>query len=112
MRKLSLVFAVVVFALVSSTAFAQEGMETAAQDQAAAVQEKTEVKVSELPEAVTKTLTESFSDYTADKAFKATENEKEVYYINLVKENEALTVVIDADGNVVGKSADGGEGKK
>jgi len=103
MRKLSLVFAFVVFALVSTTTFAQEGMEAATQDVAEAVQEKTEVKVSELPEAVTKTLTEEFSDFTADKAYKATENEKEVYYINLVKEDEALTVIIDADGNVVAK---------
>jgi len=111
MRKLSLVFA---FALVSTTIFAQEGMDTAAADAQAAVQEvavqevvavqeKEEVAVSELPEAVTKTLTEEFADYSADKAFKATENEKEVYYINLLKENEALTVVIDADGNVVAK---------
>ncbi len=100
MRKFSLVIVFAVFALVSTTSFAQEA-EAAVEVAQEVLQEKVEVNVSELPEAVTKTLTEEFADYTADKAFQATENEKTVYYIDLIKENEALTVVIDADGNVV-----------
>ncbi len=107
MKKFSLVIVFAVFALVSTTTFAQEGMEVAAQDATEAVQEvvqeKVEVQISELPEAVTKTLATEFVDYTAEKAFQTTENEKVVYYVGLTKENEALTVVIDAEGNIVDK---------
>ncbi len=99
MKKLSLVFVFAIVALFSTTTFAQEVSE----DVQETIQQKVEIEVSELPEVVLKTLAEDFSDYTADKAYKATENQKEIFYVLLVKAGEILTVIIDADGSILGR---------
>jgi hypothetical protein len=99
MRKLSILLAFAVLSLVSTTAFAQEVKEEVQE----VAQDKVEVQISELPEAVTKTLGENYAEYTATKAYKSVLDEKEVYTITLVKEQESVEVLIDADGNVIQK---------
>ncbi len=95
MRKLGLLLAFAVLSLVSTTTFAEEVQEV--------VQEKVEVQISELPEAVTKTLGEQFAEYAAEKAYKSILDEKEVYYVKLAKGEEYIKVLIDAEGNVIEK---------
>ncbi len=99
MRKLSILLAFAVLSLVSTTTFAQEVKEEAQE----VVQDKVEIQISELPEAVTKTLGEQFAEYTAEKAYKSILDEKEVYYVKLVKDGEYNVVLIDAEGNVIQK---------
>jgi ElaB/YqjD/DUF883 family membrane-anchored ribosome-binding protein len=102
MRKLSYLIVFAALSLISTTTFAQEeGEEVKAEAKEMLQQEKVEVKLSELPEAVTKTLSEQFEEYTAEKAYKGVEDEKVVYYIHLIKEGENIVAAIDADGNVI-----------
>ncbi|MCF6348098.1 MAG: hypothetical protein L3J20_07345 [Flavobacteriaceae bacterium] len=99
MRKLSILLAFAVLSLVSTTTFAQEAKEEVKE----IVQDKVEIQISELPEAVTKTLGEQFAEFTAEKAYKSVLDEKEVYYVKLVKDGEYSVVLIDAEGNVIQK---------
>lgn len=99
MRKLSILLAFAVLSLISTTTFAQEATEEVQE----VTQDKVEVQVSELPEAVTKALGENFAEYTATKAYKSVLDEKEVYTITLVKDEESVDVLIDAEGNVIQK---------
>ncbi len=99
MRKLSILLAFAVLSLVSTTTFAQETKEEVKE----VVQDKVEIQISELPEAVTKTLGEQFAEFTAEKAYKSVLDEKEVYYVKLVKDGEYSVVLIDAEGNVIQK---------
>lgn len=99
MRKLSILLAFAVLSLVSTTTFAQETKEEVKE----IVQDKVEIQISELPEAVTKTLGEQFAEFTAEKAYKSVLDEKEVYYVKLVKDGEYNVVLIDAEGNVIQK---------
>ncbi len=99
MKKLGLLLAFAVLSLVSTTTFAQEVKEEVQE----VVQEKVEVQISELPEAVTKTLGEQFAEYAAEKAYKSILDEKEVYYVKLAKGEEYIKVLIDAEGNVIEK---------
>ena len=101
MRKLGLILMVAMFAAVSTSAFAQEGKEAVAEQVQQAVQDKVEIQVSELPEAVTNAISESYADYTAEKAYKAVKEEKEVYYVKLSSEGKNIKVLFDADGNVL-----------
>ncbi len=97
MRKLSILLAFAVLSLVSTTTFAQETKEKVQ----AIEQEKVEVQISELPEAVTKALGEQFTGFTAEKAYKTVQDEKEVYYVKLVKGEQHVKALIDAEGNVI-----------
>jgi len=99
MRKLSILLAFAVLSLVSTTTFAQEAKEEVKE----VVQDKVEIQISELPEAVTKTLGEQYAEYNAEKAYKSVLDEKEVYYVKLVKDGEYNVVLIDAEGNVIQK---------
>lgn len=99
MRKLSILLAFAVLSLVSTTTFAQDAKEEVKE----VAQDKVEIQISELPEAVTKTLGEQFAEYTAEKAYKSVLDEKEVYYVKLVKDGEYNVVLIDAEGNVIQK---------
>jgi len=99
MRKLSILLAFAVLSLVSTTTFAQEVKEEVKE----VIQDKVEIQISELPEAVTKTLGEQFAEFTAEKAYKSVLDEKEVYYVKLVKDGEYNVVLIDAEGNVIQK---------
>jgi len=102
MRKLSILLVFAVLSLVSTTTFAQDAKEEV-QAAVAQEQEKVEVQISELPEAVTKTLGEQFAEYTAEKAYKTVKGDKEVYYVKLVKGEEYKKVLIDAEGNLMEK---------
>ncbi|MCF6296485.1 MAG: hypothetical protein L3J08_00625 [Flavobacteriaceae bacterium] len=95
MKKLIYLLMIGAFSLTSTTIFAQEVKE--AQE---TVQDKVEVQLSDLPEAVTKALGENFAGYTAEKAYKIMHNEKEIYYVYMVKDDESIRVIIDADGNI------------
>ena len=100
MKKLKFLLVVLVMSLMSTISFAQvEEVKTE-------VQEKAEVKVSDLPEAVTKTLADAFAGYEATKAFSSTLNGKVVYYISLTAEEKSTEVIVDAEGNVVGNTSE------
>ena len=95
MKKLIYLLLIGAFSLTSTTVFAQETKE--AQE---TIQDKVEVQLSDLPEAVTKALGENFAGYTAEKAYKVIHNKKEIYYIYMVKDDESIRVIIDTEGNI------------
>ncbi|MDY7394797.1 hypothetical protein UMM65_06060 [Aureibaculum sp. 2210JD6-5] len=100
MRKLSFLVAFAVMSLVSTATFAQEVEETVV-EAVAQQEEKVEIQVSELPEAVTAALAADFADYSADKAYKTTKDEQEVYWVVLSKEDANIKVLFDAEGKVI-----------
>ena len=63
MRKLSFLFLFAALSLISLTTFAQEMKEDVKARATEMIQEKVEIKLSELPEAVTKALGEEFAEY-------------------------------------------------
>jgi len=76
--------------------FAQDIVEETVQ------QEKNEIQVGELPEAITNTLTSEFSNFTAGKAFKSTLDGQEVYYIQLVKSDAtSIEVLFNNAGKII-----------
>ncbi len=99
MRKLSFLFLVAALSLVSTTAFAQEVQK----EVKAVVQEKVEIKLSELPEAVTKALGEQFADATAEKAYKETQDGQDIYHVRLENDGAYTMVHFDAEGKVLGQ---------
>ena len=71
MRKLSYLIVFAALSLISTTTFAQEVKEEVKAEVKKVLQEdKVEVKLSELPEAVTDALGDEFEGYTAKKAYK------------------------------------------
>lgn len=104
MKKLSYLIVFVMLSLISTTAFAQEIKGKVKMESKEMLQkEKVEVKLSELPEAVTDVLGDEFDGYTAKKAYKATKKNKEVFYIKLEKEGKYIKVLIDTEGQVIEK---------
>ncbi|HBS12145.1 MAG TPA: hypothetical protein DEO36_06305 [Flavobacteriaceae bacterium] len=113
MKKVSYVFAVAVLSLISTTAFAQEeavadvAEATTTEEVVEAVateatpQERTEIELSELPEAVATAVTTDFAGYTADKAFKSSVDGKDIFTIQLSKDGEAVEANYTAEGKVV-----------
>ena len=100
MRKLSFLAAFAVMSLASTTTFAQEVEETII-EAVAQQEDKVEIEVSELPETVTATLSADFADYSTDKAFKTMQDEKEVYWVALSKEDANIKVLFDSEGKVI-----------
>ncbi len=106
MKKLFVLSVFVLFGLFSATTFAQVEEEKAL----AEVQDATEVKLSELPEAITKSVKGNFSDYTLKKAAKvlkqnpASKKNEAFYNVTLVKGKEVLNVLFDAKGNELKKA--------
>ena len=101
MRKLSFLFLFAIASLFSTATFAQEVKEevkTVAQE---VQQDMEEVKLSDLPDAVKKTLGESFAQYTPVKALKAKKEDKVIYYIKIQKDSDVVTVMIDEAGAVI-----------
>ena len=103
MRKLSFLFLVAALSLVSTTAFAQEVQKEVKAVVKEVAQEKVEIKLSELPEAVTDVLGDEFAEFTAEKAYKAQKNNADVFYIKLKKDGKYTKVLIDATGKVLEK---------
>ena len=102
MRKLSFLFLFAALSLLTTTTFAQE-IEKVKAIATEAVQEKVEIKLNELPEAVTKTLGEQFAEFTTEKAYKVTQDDQEVFYVKLSKDDTYTMVHLDAEGEVLGQ---------
>ena len=100
MRKLSFAVAFAAMSLVSTGVFAQE-VEEVVEVVEVVQQDRVEIQVSELPEAVTNALAANFSEHTASQAFKTLKNEQEVYVIVLAKDEATEEVTFDAEGNVI-----------
>jgi len=109
MKKLSFLFLVTALSLVSITAFAQEVQQEVKAITEVVVQEKVEIKLSELPEAVTKALGEQFAESTAEKAYKATQDGQDIYHVKLEKDGTYTMVHFDTDGKVLGQEEIEGE---
>ncbi len=103
MRKLGFLFLVAALSLVSTTTFAQENKEDVTVAVKESAQEKVEIKLSELPEAVTKSLGENFAESTAEKAYKVTQDGQEIYHVKLEKDGAYTMVHFDAEGKVLGQ---------
>jgi ABC-type phosphate transport system substrate-binding protein len=104
MRKLSFLFLFAAFGLASTTTFAQEVKEEVkAVVEKVQKQEKVEIKLSELPEAVTKALGEEFAEYTAGKAYKVTKDGTASFYVKLEKDGTVTKVHFNAEGKVLGQ---------
>jgi len=103
MRKLSFLFLFVALGLFTTTTFAQEIKEEVKAVAKKQAQNKVEVKLSELPEAITKTLSTEFAEFTAAKAYKAKKDNADVYYVKLKKDGKWTKVLFDAAGKVLDK---------
>ena len=101
MRKLRFLVLFAALGLFTMTTFAQEVKEEATVETVA--QEKVEIQLSELPEAVTKALGEQFADSTAEKAYKATQDGQDIYHVKLEKDGAYTLVHFDAEGKVLGQ---------
>ncbi|HBK70264.1 MAG TPA: hypothetical protein DDZ39_01175 [Flavobacteriaceae bacterium] len=98
MRKLSYLIAVTVLSLISTATFAQDVVDATETN----LQEKVEIQAGELPEAVTNALTSGYTDYTVGKAFKATHDGQEVYYVQLAKAGAtSIEVLFDTAGKII-----------
>ena len=97
MRKLSYLILIAVLGLSSANTFAINV------DVAITQEDKVEIKISELPKAVTKTLSKEFAEFTVVKAYKATIYNKDVFYLKLVKNGIYAGARINADGTIVGQ---------
>jgi len=109
MRKLSFLFLFAAFSLVTTTTFAQEVKEEVKTVALATAQEKVEIKLSELPEAITKTIGEQFAESTAEKAYKATQDGQDIYHVKLEKDGAYTLVHFDTEGKVLGQEEIEGE---
>jgi hypothetical protein len=69
---------------------------------------RTEVQMSELPEAVSSKLQEEeYEEWTPTASYIVRdENEQEVYHVDLQKEDEMKTVKFDSQGNKIDKDKD------
>tara|TARA_R110002073_G_scaffold57778_4_gene146654 strand:- start:59306 stop:59641 length:336 start_codon:yes stop_codon:yes gene_type:complete len=102
MRKLSFLFLFVAAGLVSTTTYAQE-MKKEVKEVVKKQQEKVEIQISELPEAITKTLSSEFADLKADKAYKFEKEGKSLFYVKLKSADKHIKVTLDTEGNVLSK---------
>jgi len=100
MRKLSFLFLVAALSLISTATFAQEIKEEV---KVVAQEEAVEIKLSELPEAVTKALGEQFAEHTAEKAYKAKKDGKDIFQVKLEKDGSYTMVHFSAEGEVLGQ---------
>lgn len=100
MKKLSLLVAFAVMSLVSTTTFAQEIEESIAEE-VIEQEDKIEIEVGELPEAIMNAISTNFSELTAAKAFKTLKDDNEFYLVVLVKDDAQEEVLFDAEGNVI-----------
>ena len=105
MKKVSILFVFAFVFLAGTTAFDQETKEEVKKEVKKEMKaQKAEIAIAALPDAVHKTLKESFADYTVKKAY-AVKNEKgeQVYYTKIEKGGKWLKVGLDANGKVFKK---------
>ena len=105
MKKLSILFVFAFFFLAGTTAFAQESKEEVKKEVKQEMKaQKAEVAVADLPEAVQKTLNESFADYNVKKAYKVKSEDGVVkYYTKIEKDGKWLKIGLDSEGKVFKK---------
>lgn len=102
MKKVSfMIFVLSLISLLSIEVNAQEPKEEIKAVTKELQKEKEEIKLSELPVAVTKALGEQFAEYTAEKAYKGKKADKAVYLVKLSKDGETKKVWISAEGKVI-----------
>ena len=101
MRKLSFLLVIVMVSLLSTTIVAQETTKEVQVVANSVQQDMEEVKLSDLPDAVKKTLGETFAEYSAEKALKAKKDDAFIYYIKLQKDGQFTTVMINEEGKVI-----------
>lgn len=103
MRKLRFLFLFAALSLFTTTTFAQEIKEEVKEKASKTIQKKVEIKLSELPEAVSKVLGKEFAEFTAAKAYKAKKDNKEIFHVKLEKDGKYTMVHFDSEGNIKGK---------
>jgi Na+-translocating ferredoxin:NAD+ oxidoreductase RnfG subunit len=105
MKKLSILFVLAFFFLAGTTAFAQEVKEEIKKEVKKEMKtQKAELAVADLPDAVQKTLKESFADYNVKKAYKYKNDKGEtVFYTKVEKDGKWLKIGLDANGKVFKK---------
>ncbi len=97
MKKLKFLLVLTAVLFVNAISFAQ--VEDAAVT--TEVQERVEVKVSDLPEAVTKALADQFAGYEVTQAFQTVQDGAEAFSVSLAKDEKSTVVVVDSQGNVL-----------
>jgi hypothetical protein len=111
MKKLFVLSLLAIFTLTSFTSIAQiedEDVETVIQDE-------TKIEVTNLPDAVTKTLKANFANFTVEKASKVLKQnagslKNEAFYnVTLTNKEKSVTVLFDANGNEVKDEKEEGE---
>ena len=103
MKNLKIIFVAITISLISSVCFSQTQI---------IKEEKTEVQVSDLPETVTKTLTEIYPDYEIVKAYNTTLDSKKVYSISLLDQEKKTEVYVDTQGNLIENTLEDDNDKK
>ena len=68
-----------------------------------------EIKVEELPDAVSKAIKNGYTDYTVSKAYLGSDN---TYKVSLTKNNETINVFFNADGQFLKIDQSGDETMK
>jgi len=102
MKKLSILFLFAIFCFTTTTTFAQETKEVKKEIKEVKKgikSDKAEIAIADLPEAIQKTLKESFADYNVKKAYKAKEGL--MHYVKLEKDGKWLKLAIDTNGKVI-----------
>lgn len=97
MKKLSALFVLTFLFLTAGTTFAQENKEEIKKE---IKQDKVEVAVADLPEAVQKTLNETYAGFEVKKAYKKGEKSPK-FYAKLEKDGKKIKVTLDENGKVL-----------
>ncbi len=100
MKKIKLFFVFVLTIALSTTVFALNLTEFIPVIEIP-VQDKVEIPLNELPSAISDLLENDFAGYTVDKAYTSEKEGNTVYYVNLSKDGQIVTILFDKDGNVI-----------
>ena len=100
MKKINLFFAFALTIALSTTAFAMDfnGVNSEINQP---VQERVEIAVSDLPAPITSLLGDKFAGYSVDKAYKVEKQGTTVYFVDLSKDGQSVTMLFDENGNVI-----------
>jgi len=82
--------------LICTYSFSQEEQVTEV-----AQQEKNEIHLDQVPEAITKALAADYIGYSVGKVFTSSKNEQYIYTIQLSKNDDVIEVNYTTDGKVV-----------
>ncbi|MEL1241209.1 hypothetical protein [Flavobacterium flavipallidum] len=100
MKKIVLTIAIVLGSLTAINAQTEQKETTPAQQETPATDAFTEIKIEELPAAVTEALKKSYPDAVLSKAFV---NDKKEYKLEISVKDQAATVYSDVNGNWIQK---------